>query len=330
MRAVLLRIAISLAVSAGIYLVVAIGLVISDRHREPPRDNTGLAFDELKSGTVPQPDRSTYTARDGTELDYRFYPAEAERVLILLHGSGWHSRYLASVAGFLSLENLAQVYTPDLRGHGEDPDRRGDTDYVDQLVDDLADLVALVRERHPQATVIIGGHSSGGGLALRFAESEYLGQADAFLLLAPWLQYNAPTVRAEGAGWATPYTRRIIGLTMLNRIGMDGLNHLPVINFDLPRAYRDGTETLTYSYRLNKGLAPDDYTRALSAIQQPTLVLVGSEDALFLPDQFRPVFDRHMDARVGTVEGVSHLGIAVKPAVQPPIRDWLNTLPDSH
>lgn len=329
MTKVLARVAISLAVSAGIYLLVAVGLVISDRHRDPPPDNTGLAFDELETDATTLPDRTTYTARDGAELDYRFYPSRSEQVLILLHGSGWHSRYLAPTAGFLSAENLAKVYTPDLRGHGEDPQRRGDTDHIGQLVDDLADLVALVRDRHPEATVIIGGHSSGGGLALRFAESGYRGQADAFLLLAPWLQYDAPTVRPDGAGWAAPYTRRIIGLTMLNRVGIDGLNHLPVITFDLPEAYRDGTETLTYSYRLNTGLAPDDYTRALSAISQPTLVVVGSEDGLFFPDQFGPVFDRYMDARVETVAGASHLGIALKPDVYPLIRDWLTTLATS-
>lgn len=326
MTKVFIGIAISLAVSAGVYLLAAIGLVTSDRHREPSPDNTGLAFDELETDAATLPDRSTYTARDGTELDYRFYPARAERVLILLHGSGWHSRYLAPMAGFLSSDDLAQVYTPDLRGHGEDPERRGDTDYVGQLVDDLADLVALVRERHPQATVIIGGHSSGGGLALRFAESSYGPRADAFLLLAPWLQYNAPTVRPDGASWATPYTRRMIGLTMLNQVGIDGLNHLPVIRFDLPEAYRDGTETLTYSYRLNKGFAPDDYTRALSAIRQPTLVLVGSDDQLFFPDEFRPVFEQYTDARVETVTGVSHLGIATNATVYPPIEDWLTTL----
>lgn len=329
MRKVFLRIAISIAVSAGAYLLIAIGLVVSDPHREPSTGRPGLEFDDLGMAST-APGLRSYTARDGTDLDYRFYPARSERVLILLHGSGWHSRYLAPTARFLSSENLARVYTPDLRGHGEDPERRGDTDYVDQLVDDLADLVALVRERHPQSTVVIGGHSSGGGLALRFAESEYRSRADAFVLLAPWLQYNAPTVRPDGAGWATPYTRRIIGLTMLNRIGVDGLNHLPVISFDLPEAYRDGTETLSYSWRLNRGLAPNDYARALSAISQPTLVLVGSEDGLFFPDRFGPVFDRYTDARVETLSGVSHLGIAVNSAIQPLIGDWLETLPDSH
>jgi alpha-beta hydrolase superfamily lysophospholipase len=327
MNKVFVRIAISITVSAGIYLLIAIGLVASDQAREPSAEKASLAFDDLATGAATPTDRTTYTARDGTELDYRVYPARTERILILLHGSGWHSGYLAPMARFLSSNDLARVYTPDLRGHGDDPERRGDTDYVDQLMDDLADLVALARERHPNATLVIGGHSSGGGLALRFAESEYGTKADAFLLLAPWLQYNAPTVRPDGAGWATPYSRRIIGLSMLNQVGIDGLNYLPVINFDLPEAYRDGTETLTYSYRLNRGLAPDDYTRALSAIRQPTLVLVGSDDRLFFADRFRPVFEQYTAAQVETVTGVSHLGVAIEPAARPPIGNWLNSLP---
>ena len=43
--------------------------------------------------------------------------------------------------------------------------------------------------------LIMGGHSSGGGLAIRFAGSQYGQKANAYLLMSPFLKYNAPTTR---------------------------------------------------------------------------------------------------------------------------------------
>ncbi|MBT6341591.1 MAG: hypothetical protein HOJ48_20100 [Desulfobacula sp.] len=45
---------------------------------------------------------------------------------MLLHGSGWHSRYFLPLAEFISSAGLAHLYSPDLRGHGRSPERRGD------------------------------------------------------------------------------------------------------------------------------------------------------------------------------------------------------------
>ena len=59
---------------------------------------------------------------------------KAEEVLVLLHGSGWHSKYLFPLAKYISSENLAHVYTPDLRGHGINPIKRGDIDYINQFL----------------------------------------------------------------------------------------------------------------------------------------------------------------------------------------------------
>ncbi|MBW1784509.1 MAG: alpha/beta fold hydrolase, partial [Deltaproteobacteria bacterium] len=92
-------------------------------------------------------------------MTYRHYPADSHKVVILLHGAGWHSRYFLPLAEFLSSEGAAQVYTPDLRGHGLTPKRRGDADYIGQLEDDLADFIAMIRKENPKSMLIMGGHS---------------------------------------------------------------------------------------------------------------------------------------------------------------------------
>jgi alpha-beta hydrolase superfamily lysophospholipase len=70
-------------------------------------------------------------------------------------------------AGTLSQDQGFEVLVPDLRGHGPNPVRRGDIDYIGQLEDDLADLIAA--HNITGRPVYMVGHSSGGGLVVRFA-----------------------------------------------------------------------------------------------------------------------------------------------------------------
>jgi non-heme chloroperoxidase len=190
----------------------------------------------------------------------------------------------------------------------------------------VADLIDVIKHDHPETRIIIGGHSSGGGLAVRFAGSRYGGRASAYLLLAPFLKYNAPTTRPGSGGWARPYTGRIIGLVMLNNIGITRFNYLPVIDFSMPQEARDGTETLVYSHRLNTGYAPRDYRKDLRAVTQPLLVLAGDADQSFFADQYEPVITQYTDATVKLLPGVTHLGLIVVPETASIIVDWLNGL----
>ena len=172
-----------LLVSAVIYFGIALVLVFFVKPKKPAQ--AGLAFNELFFDYTNLPELNCFKARDNSSLNYRYYPSQSDKIIILIHGSGWHSRYFLPLAEFLSSEGLAQVFTPDLRGHGHIPERRGDVDYIGQFEDDLADFIALVRKDNPNAMLILGGHSSGGGLAIRFGGSRYGNQADAYILLSP-------------------------------------------------------------------------------------------------------------------------------------------------
>jgi alpha-beta hydrolase superfamily lysophospholipase len=312
--------------SVAIYASIAATLILVGKPRQPLDPSQGLSFDELFTDRSGLPALQTFSARDGALLSYRTYAADSDRVLVLLHGSGWHSSYFLPLAEYLSTEDLAHVYTPDLRGHGPAPERRGDIDYIDQFEDDVADLLAMIRQQHPDATFIVGGHSSGGGLALRFAGSRYGRRADAYLLLSPFLKYNAPTARPNSGGWARAYTPRIAGLTMLNNVGIHWFDHLTAIDFNMPEKARDGTETLAYSHRLNTGYAPRNYKRDLRAIAEPLLVVVGTADEAFFPDQYMPVISQYSEGQVELLEDVSHMGAVVDPKVRPVIESWLQSL----
>jgi alpha-beta hydrolase superfamily lysophospholipase len=317
---------IFLLTSVLIYFAISIVLITIGVPRKPAAPQKNLAFNELKLDYAHLPELQEFEARDGVRLTFRHYPSQSNTIVIFLHGSGWHSQYFLPLAQFLSAQGAAQVYTPDLRGHGPKPARRGDVDYTGQLEDDLADFLDMIQQTHPQARLVVGGHSSGGGLAIRFAGSRYGNRAHAYLLLAPFLKYNAPTIRANSGGWARAYTLRIIGLTMLNNIGIHWLDYLPAIDFNMPEAYRDGTETLVYSHRLNTAYAPRNYKTDLAAITQPLLVLAGTADDAFIAEEFEPVISKYTDARVELLEDVTHMGVVVGTEVQPVIGNWLESL----
>ena len=322
----LFNIIISLIIPVVIYLGIACVLIAIGKPGKSTAEKQNLDFKELYFDYSSLPELQSFKAGDGKELYYRYYPAQSNNTVILIHGSGWHSQYFLPLAEFISSENLAQVYTPDLRGHGRNPDRRGDVDYIEQLDDDLADLIAVIKNKNPETFIIMGGHSSGGGLAIRFAGSKYGDQVNAYLLLSPFLKYNAPTVRPNSGGWAIPYTGRIAGLTMLNNIGIRWFNYLTVIEFNMPEEARDGTETLSYTFRMNTAYAPRNYKKDLSAIYQPVLVVAGTEDESFYADQFGPVISQYTEAKVELLEGVTHMGVVVDKEIHPVVKAWLEGL----
>ena len=281
-------------------------------------------WDELIGATVHAPPTERFQTRDGSTLFYRSYGEQSSIDLILLHGSGTDSSYLSSLATRISDSGIARVWTPDVRGHGSSPERRGDIDYIGQLEDDLADLSSFIRSMNPRGVLVIGGHSSGGGLAIRFAGGSYGSSADGYLLLAPFLQYDAPTVRPDAGGWAIPKTGRIIGLTFLSSIGIHSLNYLTALEFNLPPAHRLGNETLSYSYRLMMGFNPRHYESDLQALEKPTLVLVGTDDESFYADKFPVVFGSFAPhASVKSIPGVTHFGLVVELGVTQFVVEWL-------
>ena len=323
-------------ISLTIYLVIAVVLILTDR--PVPRtvsENGSIAFDALTTVDYTHlPELRPYTARDDTTLYYRLYESSftTNKVLVLLHGSGWHSMQFYPLAVFIRDNDLAHVITPDLRGHGFETEQRGDVDYIGQLEDDLADLIAMAKRQFPGAVVIVGGHSSGGGLAVRFAGGRYGSEADAYLLLAPFLKYNAPTTRPNSGGWARPLSRCIAGLTMINNLGIRWFNDLTVIQFNMPQAVLEGplgeSATTSYSYRLNTSFAPrSNYVQDLSAMQQPFLLVAGAADEYFIADQYESTISAYTNSGSYVVlPDVGHVDLMTTSLLEPVLAGWFLTL----
>ncbi|MGB7317856.1 MAG: alpha/beta fold hydrolase [Planktotalea sp.] len=303
------------AVSLVITALIALGLIASDRPKvfSEKDAEAGLDFEStIARGFAEIPEQNSVKMKDGWDMPVRRYGSKAadKPLLILVHGSGWVGLQFNSIAS--ALADDAYVVVPDLRGHGAAPERRGDVDYINQMEDDLAELIDAEHMQGQQ--VVLAGHSSGGGLVVRFAGGAHGTMMDQAILLAPFLKYNAPTTRQNSGGWAHTMTRRIIGLSMLNTFKITALNYLPIIQFNMPEAARQGKyghlATLRYSYRLNTGFAPRmDYLKDIAALPDFTLI-AGTQDEAFFADKYQEVMSAVTDkGSYHLIEGETHLSV---------------------
>ena len=313
-------------IAIALTLVVAVALVLSQPPRKMPGEG-GLDFARLLArDTGPPAPLQPVRMYDGYDLQVRTYGgADTVPLLVLVHGSGWHGLQFDALGK--ALQGHADVIVPDLRGHGTTPGERGDVDYIGQLEDDLAGMIQRVAK--PGQKIIMGGHSSGGGLVVRFAGGQYGDLLDGAVLMAPFLKHNAPTTRENAGGWAHALTRRIIGLGILNTFGITALNHLPVIQFDMPRAVLDGplgdTATTAYSYRLNTSFAPRARYLDDVAALPPFVLLAGGADEAFFAEQYAPTMGAVTDkGRYELMTGATHLDIVDDPRTLAIIKDFLD------
>ena len=230
-------------------------------------------------------------------------------------------------AGLLQEATQAEVYAIDLRGHGKSEGISGDVDYINQYVDDLADIIKEIRKEKPNGKIIIAGHSMGGGIALRYAMAKQYEQPDGFLLFAPLIGHNSPAYnQVSGNTNEEPFMKihieRIIGLTMLNEIDNHEYDSMPVLFCNLP----ESVPLRKYSYRANKSMTPDDYVAGLNAVNKPLLVLIASQDEAFSASATEEAIMKNSNGEFQIIDKASHNGIRHNVQSFIFIKEWFSRL----
>jgi alpha-beta hydrolase superfamily lysophospholipase len=248
-----------------------------------------------------------YTARDGTQLAYRTYPAGGDRVAVLVHGSTGNSLGMNMLAKHLAAADIT-AYALDMRGHGASG-RRGDIDYIGQLDDDVADFVATIKPQHAGAHFTLVGFSAGGGFTARFAGGAYGDLFDRYILLAPYLGPAAPTNQPGNGGCAVAYLPRIYAIAALNQAGVHWFDGLPVV------AYAKQPVS-TYSWRLSANFRADyDYLGDFARARKPMTVIVGAADDEMIADHYEPAITPvRFDVVVKVLPGLGHIDMIAAPA----------------
>ena len=115
---------------------------------------------------------------------------------------------------------------------------------------------------------------------------------------------------------------------MLNTVGITALNHLTIIQFNMPEAVCSGEyghlATLAYSYRLNESYAPrTEYLEDVADLPE-FLLIVGSDDEAFYANKYEEVMST-VTSKVSyhILPGEKHLSIADVPETEALIRDAL-------
>jgi alpha-beta hydrolase superfamily lysophospholipase len=311
------------AITWGLALVGLAGLVLAVMIATPIRRPPELTSISITARAV---DRSTmpglerFSARDGTVLAYRHYPARSPatgQIAVVVHGSSGSSIAVHALANGLA-ERGVDTYAPDIRGHGASG-TRGDIGHLGQLEDDLADFVADIRKTNQTAPLTLIGHSSGGGFALRVAGSPIQNLFARTVLLAPYLGYDAPSSRQDAGGWASPDIPRFLGLSILRRLGVVCCESLPTIAFAVP-PNTSAILASTYSYRLMRNFGSStNYRDDLAAAGRPVVLFGGAADELMQPGKYVEAVGPRVAVRL--IEGVNHMGIVSDPAAVSAISD---------
>src|SRR6185369_16318833 len=135
--------------------------------------------------------------------------------------------------------------------------------YVGQLEDDIDSFAHAVSLPKPST---LAGFSSGGGFVLRFAGSARQGEFQSYLLLSPYLGYDAPTARPGSGGWASVGVPRIVAISVLNLVGIHAFNDMPVVRFALSEEAK-AFLTPEYSFALAVNFQPNrDYEANIRAV----------------------------------------------------------------
>ena len=298
----------------GALALVVLALLATPLQPVPELQSISRARATVDLSSLPAIER--FQARDGTWLGFRHYGAGGTptgRVAIVVHGSSGSSGGTIHALSQALAAHGVEAFAVDMRGHGTSG-TRGDIGYVGQLEDDLADLVAVLRTTVPSAPLTLVGHSSGGGFTLRVAGSPIQNLFERFVMLAPYLGYDAPSTRPDSGGWARADIPRIIGLLALRELGITCCESLPVLALAVP-PNSEKTLVSTYTDRLMRNFAVrGDFRRDLAAATRPLTIISGADDELMFSDKYaEAVRGANVAVDVKVLDGINHMGIVAAP-----------------
>jgi alpha-beta hydrolase superfamily lysophospholipase len=143
--------------------------------------------------SVTQPIQHSLSGSGGNLVFWEWNTSEARFVALIAHGYAEHARRYDHVAERLVAEG-AVVYAPDHMGHGKSEGERALVAQGEALTADLHLIAEIARGAHPGLPVVLIGHSMGGLVATRYAQT-HTGELAALVLSGPVIGGN-PEIQA--------------------------------------------------------------------------------------------------------------------------------------
>jgi len=225
-------------------------------------------------------------------------------VVVIMHGLGEHiERYHEVAQHFVDAQ--LPVVGFDARGHGQSDGRRAFIKAYGDYIQDLRAVVGHAAARYPDRPVVLIGHSNGGLIATRFAQT-YPEVIDALILSSPLcgLALAVPAWKSIAGRVLSKY---IPTMAMPSDIPPEAVSRTPevveayatdplVVRVVTTRYFTEMTQAITRAHQ------------AAPTITMPTLVMQAQEDQLVSPEQTRVLFDHlgSADKTFRPLEGQFH------------------------
>lgn len=273
-----------------------------------------------------------FEARDRALVGYRLYRSNKPTTtkLYLVHSEAWDELEFAGLASGLANASAADVLTLDLRGHGENPVRRGDLNYEGQLEDDLADLIA--KTARPSDIVVVGGHSTGASVAARLATGPAGARVKGLVVIAPLFSQTFPGVQPNFGGWLLPLSTRVLGLKIENTFGINWSDHEVAMQYAVPSSVSSGeygyAVTSDYTWRLFRSMQLIREDGAdLENLKAPLLFVSGEDDQMLDGNTAKAAIQAIVqNGDYASVPGETHFSLANSDKTLAIIQNWLAKL----
>lgn len=209
--------------------------------------------------------------------------------LIIAHGFGEHGGCYPHVAEALGTALNVDVVSPDLRGHGRSPGRRGVVAGYNELVSDLRSALLWTRRRQPERPTYILGHSNGGLVSLKLA-LEGDAPLDGLVVSNPSLKLatRVPRHKVLIGGLLRRFAPTVTLGAKLNAGILTSDPDMQRHHQDDPLRHSRISAPLFFGMVEEGRLVSD---RA-SELQTPLLLLLGGQDEVVDPEESQRVFER--------------------------------------
>lgn len=284
--------------------------------------NQPFSFTEILAPSEEQakPEPVKLKASDGVELSVTIFEptTSAGMALVFYHGGGAYSgagyQYLARG---LAEDFGITVYLPDIRGHGTSGGARGDAPSKEQVWYDVDTVLEFVAKREPSSKLILGGHSSGGGLVVNYAtyaagKTDNAIDIEGYILVSPELGYLSKTARPDRREFAKVNILAFIANGIFGVLG-----NSKAVKFQYPAELLEADDGLVAFNTVNMANAitpetPKEQMQALGSNEKKPLGLwVGSDDELFVAEKVADFVPNSGSNTKVILPGKNHLGILV-------------------
>lgn len=327
---------LALLAVAFLALFAVQSLVAMNRPREPAELRNDAPFDMPiptagENASIPRV--QNFEARDRSLIGFRHYRSkQPTRIkLYLVHAETWDDLQFTALATTLAVRmGVADVFTFDMRGHGQNPLHRGDVAYVGQPTDDLADLVRATSAMGD--VIVIGGHSAGAAVAARLAAAPGSAKLSGLLLLAPILSPDFSANKPDLGGWALLLKWRVAALKLQNAVGIHWSDQETAIQYAVPSSVWEGplgySVTSDYTWRFARSLQlPSRDGSELANVRVPYLAVVGSDDEMLDANRLGPAINTfNSRGETSIVPQETHFGVVNSQQTLAILQNWLSKL----